>query len=145
MVAIGLIMALFSRPLLALFGPEFVRGQWALIILLVGFIFSGQSALLTTHIMGRGKSQIAATATAVSLVLAVVLNLVLIPSLGIAGAALATTLSRFAMTLIATIYFARVIDGDVLSLFRVQRTDLRIFAEIVGLARDLWRKLLRRG
>lgn len=132
MLILGLVVALFSRPLLLLFGEEFVRGQSALLILLIGIVLAGQNTLLTTHILGRGKSQIMAIAVAVSLVASVAFNYLLIPPMGLNGAALATTASRFLITLIAVYYFARVVKGNASELLRFRRSDLKVIVD--GLA-----------
>jgi O-antigen/teichoic acid export membrane protein len=132
MLILGLVVALFSRPLLALFGEEFIRGQSALLILLIGTVLAGQNTLLTTHILGRGKPQIMAIAVAVSLVTSIAFNYLLIPPMGLNGAALATTLPRALITAIAVYYFARVVRGDASELIRFRRSDLNVIAD--GLA-----------
>jgi O-antigen/teichoic acid export membrane protein len=130
MLAIGLLMVIFSKPLLAIFGPEFVRGQTALILLLIGVVFAGQNALLTTHIMGRGRPQFVAIATAISLPLTVMLSLWLIPTLGLMGAAIATVAPRGAITLLSIWYFGSITGGEVAELWRFRRSDLKVFSEI---------------
>jgi O-antigen/teichoic acid export membrane protein len=142
MLVIGIVVALLSKPVLLLFGPEFVRGRWALIILLTGVLFAGHNTLLTTHLLGRGKSQIAAIAAAVSLVTAVVLNLVLVPSLGLIGAAIATAGARGMVTITSLFYFRKISRGKISELFHFRRSDLVVFREILEWLKVNTRKML---
>jgi O-antigen/teichoic acid export membrane protein len=92
----GIVLVLASQPFLALFGAGFTTAEAALQILAAGHMlaaFFGPVAMLlimTGHERATGVT-IAATAA-----LNIVLNMLLIPAHGIAGAALATSLSALA-------------------------------------------------
>lgn len=131
MLVVGVVVALLSKPVLLLFGAEFVRGQGALIILLAGVVFAGHNTLLTTHLLGRGKSQIAAIAAAVSLVTAVALNLLLVRSLGLVGAAIATAGAQGMVTITSLFFFRKMSRGKISELFHFRRSDLLVFREIL--------------
>jgi O-antigen/teichoic acid export membrane protein len=84
-----LTMAVFAPFLLKLFGHDYVEGQTALVILSVGMVFlvgTGNNKIVL--LMGGGSAWNLGI-TAASLVIDVGLSLVLIPSLGMNGAAVA--------------------------------------------------------
>jgi O-antigen/teichoic acid export membrane protein len=86
---IYLTMAVFAPFLLRAFGPGFQSGQTALLILCIaGLLGMTTGPCLTVLLMGGRSSWILAVSAA-SLTLNVVMNILLIPHLGIAGAAVA--------------------------------------------------------
>lgn len=90
---IYLSLAVFAPVLLGIFGREFVAGQYVLVILaLTMLLASGVGPVDVVLLMG-GKSVWNLANTVASLTLNVSLNLVLIPRLGITGAALAWSVS----------------------------------------------------
>ncbi|MEW6475351.1 MAG: polysaccharide biosynthesis C-terminal domain-containing protein [Actinomycetota bacterium] len=90
---IYLSLATFAPVLLGIFGREFVAGQTVLVILAVTMLVaSGVGAVDVVLLMG-GKSIWNLANTVTSLTLNLVLNLLLIPRLGITGAAIAWSVS----------------------------------------------------
>ena len=86
-------LAVFSPLALRVFGPGYQAGQTALLILAMsGMVSTMTGPCLTVLLMG-GRSGWTLGVAAVSLTLNVTLNLVLIPGLGIEGAAVAWALS----------------------------------------------------
>jgi O-antigen/teichoic acid export membrane protein len=82
-------LALFAPLLLRVFGPGFDTGATALAILCVAMLVSMATGPVDTVLLMAGKSGWNLANTAVALGLNVGLNLVLIPRLGIRGAAIA--------------------------------------------------------
>lgn len=76
-----------------LYGKEFSEAWLPLAILVPGILVLALSRLLSSYWSGRGKPEIPARASAVAAVLNIVLNLLLIPTIGILGAAFASMLS----------------------------------------------------
>lgn len=96
---IYLSLATFAPVLLRIFGHEFVAGQYVLVILaLTMLVASGVGAVDVVLLMG-GKSIWNLANTITSLTLNVLLNLLLIPRLGITGAAIAWSVSILANNL----------------------------------------------
>lgn len=87
---VAVIIWLFSIPILSLFGPEFIKAQTVLLILLacqvVMTAFGPVGFLLTM----TARQTDAAIITAISIVFNIVGNLILIPIWGVTGAATAT-------------------------------------------------------
>ncbi|MEQ8823054.1 MAG: lipopolysaccharide biosynthesis protein [Filomicrobium sp.] len=84
---------LLGQPLLWLFGPEFTSGYPVMIILVVGFLFRsamGPSEFLLNML---GQQSACAVVLVFTAILNIVLNLLLVPWLGLVGAAIATSTS----------------------------------------------------
>jgi len=90
-LAVG--MVLFSKPLLAIFGPEFIAAQGAFIILIVGKLFEAGAGIAGYLMSMTGHQNLSARVFIWTVIINIVLNAVLIPVFGIWGAALATTTS----------------------------------------------------
>lgn len=92
LLAAMVILAL-GQPLLWLFGPEFTSGYPVMIILVVGFLFRsaiGPSEFLLNML---GQQAACATVLVTTAVLNLILNVLLVPWLGLVGAAMATSTS----------------------------------------------------
>ncbi|MBA3839587.1 MAG: polysaccharide biosynthesis C-terminal domain-containing protein [Thermoleophilaceae bacterium] len=83
------VMAVFAPFVMGLFGPEFVAGQTALVVLCLAMLVNLATGNVTTVLLMGGKSSWNLYNAAGSLALNVALNLLLTPSLGITGAAIA--------------------------------------------------------
>lgn len=93
-----------------LYGESFAASILPLQILLPGVIAFGLVKILTGYLHGRGKPLYASIVTICSLILTLIFDFLLIPKLGIMGAALATTIA-YGFSLILTIYFFLKISG----------------------------------
>ena len=96
-----LILFLFPGAIInILFGPDFISSYNVLRILAVAGIFSSFALLLTNMILMTGRSKIILWNLLVFSALNIILNVMLIPTMGINGAALATTISIILMNLV---------------------------------------------
>lgn len=91
LVAVGLIV--FAEPVLGLFGPEFVAARWAMTALIVGQLVNVGAGSVGYLLMMTGHHNQCAHVMGWSALVNLLLNLIGIPLLGIAGAALATAVS----------------------------------------------------
>ena len=103
-----LVSIAFPEALLALFGSEFVDGTRALVILAWGAIVSAATGTSGAMLDMTGHTAMKLINASVSVGLAIVLNLLLIPSLGVVGAAIAAVAS------IAAVNVLRVVEVAVL-------------------------------
>jgi O-antigen/teichoic acid export membrane protein len=122
-------VAALSRPVLYLFGERFVAGQIPLLILLVAIILKGMNGILSLHILGRGKAYTMTITTFAALIVAIAMSYLLVPSFGMTGAALATTLAYAAENLILTFLFGFLVGGEIRSLYSFKRKD---FSVLIG-------------
>lgn len=105
--AVGAVMLAIAAPVIirSVFSASFVSAYPALLWLLPGAVLLSGAKVLASEVLGRGYPQYNAITAAVGLAVTVALDLLLIPSLGIAGAAMATSLS-YATVLAAVVYFS---------------------------------------
>ena len=93
-------LACFAAPILRLLyftNPSYVAGASALAILSVGMTFYSIFAISTSIVQGIGNPRIPMHILVFGAILTGILNWVMVPSLGIAGGAAATSLACFAM------------------------------------------------
>ncbi|MEC4893964.1 MAG: oligosaccharide flippase family protein [Oscillatoria sp. PMC 1051.18] len=90
---IALVLILFAKPILGIFGTEFIEAHWALKILVIGQListFSGSVGNLLSMTGYQNRLMLVAGCTAL---INLSLNAIAIPLLGIVGAALTTSLT----------------------------------------------------
>ena len=92
-LAMVLVLAVASVPVLRLFGPEFVAGRWAFLVLAGGNLVPAGAGAVVTLLSMTGHHNWVALVLGWSVLLNVMLNAVCIFLLGFFGAALATALS----------------------------------------------------
>lgn len=90
---IGALMVLFGRQILGLFGPGFSGAYVALAVLSCGRLVNALTGPVGTLLNLTGKERLTAATYGVAAALNLILNLLLIPSFGIAGAAISTSLT----------------------------------------------------
>jgi O-antigen/teichoic acid export membrane protein len=84
-----LTLAVFGPVVLRIFGPEFVAGSSALLVLSLGMLFGLATGNVTVMLLMGGKSSWNLLNAAGAVILNIGLNLLLVPRIGIAGAAFA--------------------------------------------------------
>lgn len=92
-LAIGLGLLIVGKPLLSLFGPTFTEGYPLLYIFVIGLIIRASVGPAESILTMAGQQRICAVVYASVFALNLGLNFVLIPLLGISGAAIATSFS----------------------------------------------------
>jgi stage V sporulation protein B len=111
-IASGLLLALLAEPILAIaFGPAFTTGVWTVRITLLAMIPLALVHLLAGDLKGRGRPGVVSIAALLALAATVAFDLLLIPAIGINGAALA---SLFAYTVSAAcllVAYRRITGG----------------------------------
>ncbi len=105
----SLFIVLLGDKILTLFGAQFIEGLGAMKILIVGQLvnaFTGSVGFIMTM---TGHQKQASRVLILSVVINVILNLVLIPTFGIEGAAIATSVSMSIWNIIMFIYVLKKI------------------------------------
>jgi len=109
MLMAGSVICLVAPFLIRLFyGERFIESVIPLRILIPGVIAFGMVKILTGHLHGRGKPQYGSIVTVCSLLLTILFDLLLIPRLGITGAALATTFAYLFSFVLTLVFFVNV-------------------------------------
>lgn len=90
-----------------IYGTEFRPAVTPFLLLLPGIIGMTVSKLLSAGLSGQGKPQYATQTTLVTVLITIGLDVSLIPQLGIAGAALASSAAYLSSALLITFWFCR--------------------------------------
>ncbi len=90
-LAIALLLAVFADPILGFFGPEFVSGRWVLRVMLAGQLVNAAAGSVGYLMQMSGHQDDIARVFCCSALMNIILNAICISTLGIMGAALATT------------------------------------------------------
>ena len=101
-----------AKPILAVLGYQFLKGEYSLVILLLGFLCETTTAPTGQVLTMSGRSQITLVNTIGLGVVNLVLFLILIPRFGIEGASLAVAVSMLLLAIV------RVIEGH--TIFGIQ-------------------------
>lgn len=129
----GATMLAFGSRLLigTMYGPEFLPATTPLLLLLPGITLFAPVSILAAHLAGIGRPGANLLVSAVSFAATIVLDLALIPAIGMAGAAIASSVSYgIAALTIATIY-VRLEPINVTELLVPSRRDLEATARAI--------------
>lgn len=105
-IIMGMLVAITGHGIITfLYGNAFIPSYTALVLLLPGVIFMTVNYVLFNSLAARGSPGLNAIALLIGLIGNVGLNIFLIPSFGINGAAIASTFSYTLTTFITIIFF----------------------------------------
>ncbi len=111
-LAAALIILVLGLPLLSLFGSEFTSGYPVMFILVVGFLLRSAVGPVELLLNMLGQQAACATVLAVTAILNLALNLMLVPAFGLVGAALSTATSLAAAAVANAIVARRTLGID---------------------------------
>ena len=120
--------AWFFIPLI--FGMQFRQSVLPFYLLLPGVATLGLSKLLSADLRGRGFPQYSSLAAAIALIVTIVADVILIPKMGIAGAAIASSLAYTSATLLVLIFFLRLSKISLSSLLIPRIDDLLVLKRL---------------
>lgn len=104
-------LAIIGMPFIEIvYSPAFASAYGPMLALLPGVVLLGGGKVLTNEIAGRGFPQYNSIASGVSLVLTVGLDLLLIPRLGVLGAAIASSIAYVAIFMLALVFYRSVVN-----------------------------------
>jgi O-antigen/teichoic acid export membrane protein len=122
--------------------PAFEPSLPPLFVLLPGLVAFSLARVLSSYIAGRGMPQLTSYVNVGALVVNVVANLLLIPPLGILGAAVASLISYSASAITFSVLAARIVHGSVADFWIPRPSDVRfVLSTLTGMGR----RVLRRG
>jgi O-antigen/teichoic acid export membrane protein len=121
----AIVIGIGAEPILRLvFGEVYAEGAGALIVLLIAMVPLSLTRIIAADLKGRGRPGLVSWASLLSAVATVVLDLALVPALGIGGAAVASLLA-YAAGAIAILLFYRWVTGGRLSALVPTVADVR--------------------
>jgi O-antigen/teichoic acid export membrane protein len=106
-LAVALLLIVVGEPIISLFGEHFSAAYGPLIWMLPGLVAAGFGSVLNTKLAAEGYPAITIWAPGVALALNVALNLLLIPAMGLVGAAMATSVAYVIWTALVALYYWR--------------------------------------
>lgn len=134
----GVLLFALGKYIISLFfGSAFLPAVQSLWILLPGIVALSIFRVLANEMAGRGKPIILTIAAAASLAVNIPLNLLLIPKMGISGAALASTISYTFTAIVVLIAFVRISKNSWSETLILKRQDLKIYTGLVAGVRSL--------
>jgi O-antigen/teichoic acid export membrane protein len=139
----ALLLGIMGFPLIRLiYGMQFISATLPLVVLLPGIVFLSIGKILASDLAGRNKPHYGTLSAIVALTATVILDFVLIPSLGIVGAALASTISYGLSTLVLLYLYLRLSGNTLCSVLFIRTSDLRQYADLAIRYTARWRAVL---
>jgi O-antigen/teichoic acid export membrane protein len=121
---LGLLLVLFSKNIMSLFGSEFTSGSMFLIILAIAQLVDISTGSVKTILQMSGRQDLDLINGLTMVLLNVILNIWLIKKYGALGAALATTIS------ICLINLVRIVEVNII--FRMNPYDKKYIKPIIS-------------
>jgi O-antigen/teichoic acid export membrane protein len=143
LTAIGAALLAFIGPALIVlwYGPDYAPASQPLRVVAVGIVMMSVFVLLTRNFTSRNKQQVNTGAGVVALAGNIVLNVFLIPRLGITGAAVASTISYSVAAALLIACFRRESQCSLRDVLVAKPEDLRFFwnlgVRVVGRGKQL--------
>jgi len=137
-ILFALVLAALGKYIIMLFfGSAFLPALKPLWILLPGIVALSIPKVLSNEIAGRGKPIVGTIAAGISVAVNIPLNLLLIPKMGISGAALASTVSYSVAAVVVLAAFLKISGNSWVDTVLLKQEDLRIYAGALSTARNL--------
>jgi O-antigen/teichoic acid export membrane protein len=114
-----------------LFGAEFSESSTILKMLLPGIILFSVDRILSNDLAGRGKPELNMYTSIFTVVSNIILNIVLIPKMGIAGAAYSTSITYSLSSIIKMILFKRSTGVSYSKLLFIQKEDISAIKQVI--------------
>jgi len=104
---IGILIMVFNKPLLGIFGEEFKTGSIIFIILCLGQLISSYSGSVGVILQMTGKQVIYQYLMIIALIISLVLMFLLVPFYGGEGVAMASLISMLSWNLLGALYIRK--------------------------------------
>lgn len=124
----SVVLFILSKFLITLlFGQEYLPAVEPLWILLPGVVALSVCKVLCNEITGRGKPRINLMASAISLAVNIPMNAILIPRMGMAGAAIATSVSYTITSVFVLIVFGKLTGNKIIDIILIKKSDFKLY------------------
>jgi O-antigen/teichoic acid export membrane protein len=125
-LCLSVVLLILGRFLItAIFGADFTTSVMPFQLLLPGIVALSTNKVLCAGFSGTGKPEFGTYTAAVAAITTVTLNFLLIPLLGISGAAIASTGAYFAAAITSTMLFRNMTNLPFNAFLLIKREDIR--------------------
>lgn len=126
MVVICLVMVVLINFIIKIFfGASFLPSALPFIVLLPGILAFSIGGILAADLSGRGKPQYAVWSSVTALIANIILNIILIPKMGITGAALASSISYWLDTFVVLGAFIYISKNNIKEVLIMKKEDFQ--------------------
>ncbi|MHC4460444.1 MAG: oligosaccharide flippase family protein [Planctomycetota bacterium] len=141
-----LMVAILGAPVIVLlFGWDYSGSILSFLLLLPGLAALGGAAVLSSDLAAREKPKYSVWIGYIMLVVNIVLNLALIPLMGIAGAALASSISYIGSGVLWLIFYRRESQMPIRQMIPCGGDFVYLYRTGIELFKQLWQLISRRG
>lgn len=127
-----IVASLLAAPTINfIFGSEFAPAVLPFIFLLPGIWILSIGRILVVYLTSIDRPIVGTWSALISLVFTIILDLLLIPSVGLIGAAIATSVAYAVASIVILIVFLHDAPMPILQLFIIQKEDIRIIKRII--------------
>jgi len=123
-IAAGLLAVSAPLVVVLFFGAAFAESVWSVWLLLPGIVTFSVARVLSMYLLGRNQLKIDLLASAVGLVVTLVLDFALIPHYGFRGAAVASSIAYTCAMIVDLIWVTRTSTMSLTSLLFVRGSDI---------------------
>lgn len=124
-ISFALVIAIIGKPTISiLFGKSYSDAYMVTVIHLIGTVFMVFFKMITQYNIVNGKQKYNVLMLSVSIVINVIFNIILVPLLGINGAAVASTIGYILCAFVYIIYFSRVSGIKIFDLIIIKKDDI---------------------
>lgn len=122
----SMVFAFLAYPSIYLiFGTEYLDAYIPLLILLPGIVLTSASRILANDLAARGRPELNMYTSIVVVVCNIIGNILLIPSYGLFGAALATTVAYMLNFLMKLLMYRYITKVPIVNLIVIRNSDLK--------------------
>lgn len=122
----ALFLALTGKQFIFLFyGKEFYSSISPFLLVLPGVVFIAFASIFFNNFFTKGKPHIASLILVTAIIINILLSIVLVPIIGIRGAAISTSISYFFAALLTIFFFSKITNYSIKEIVRVQVDDFR--------------------
>jgi len=141
-----LMVAILGAPaMLMLFGWDYSGSIVSFLLLLPGLAALGGAAVLSSDLAAREKPKYSVWIGYIILAVNILLNLALIPRMGIAGAALASSVSYMGSGVLWLIFYRRESKTPIQQMIPCGGDFVYLYRAGIELLKQTWQLILRRG
>jgi O-antigen/teichoic acid export membrane protein len=128
------LIGFFASPLVVagIFGPKFISIVLPLRVLLIGLVAASTSPIISNYfVQNRGRTRVPLITSMISTLLCAAISIVLVPKLGMLGAAIGSTFAYICSQTVAVWYFCLESKTPWFKTLLVNRDDLELYARLL--------------